>query len=236
MAFTGKVKAGGNTGPVGSTLYGLCTTAANVAAKEVTISELDTLITGLTIHVKFTNANRAEQPTLTIPSVDSVARRIYRHGAVSPGVTDREAWYAGAVVSLTFDGTAWEMNDWQSDTTYGNASTSAAGLMSATDKLALDNIRTKRTTSLVFEGLSTTTWTEENPKTYASYPYTAEISCPGVTANHFAQVCFNPEDVVNYVPCPVCQTGNGIVKVWMMIKPGNALTVPTVFAILPDRT
>jgi len=234
MAFVGQVRAGDVTGRIGSSLYGVCATAANVAAKEVAIEGLDTLIPGLTIHVKFTNSNRTnpatEPPTLTIPTIDNVARRIYRHGTVPPGMTDRESWYAGTVVALTYDGTAWEMNDWQSDTLYDLATQSAAGLMSATDKTVVDN----RTTSLTFQNVPTSTW-ESDTVTYPSYPYKATLSCPGVTANHFAQVCFNPEHVLNYVMAPVCQTGADTVTVWAMIDPGASITVPTVFAVLPDR-
>lgn len=238
MAFVGQVRAGDVAGRVGSSLYGVCATAANVAAKEVAIDGLDTLIPGLTIHVKFTNSNRTnpatEPPTLTIPTIDSTPRRIYRHGTVPPGMTDRESWYAGTVVALTYDGTAWEMNDWQSDTIYNNATQGTAGLMSSTDKTTLDNIRDKRTTSLAFQNVATSAWTRDTT-TYPDYPYKATLSCPGVTTAHFVQVCFAPEHVINYVPAPVCQAGKDTVTVWMMIDPGASITVPTVFAVLPDR-
>ena len=235
MAFVGQVKTDDFPGGVGSTLYGVCQTAANVAAKEVAIDGLDALIRGLTIHVKFTNSNRAaEQPTLTIRSVDNQARPIYRHGAVPPGITDRESWYPGTVVALTYDGEAWEMNDWQSDTIYSNATQAANGLMSATDKGILDNIEATRTKSMVFENVATSGWSADS--TYSNYPYKATLSCPGVTADHFVQVCFNPQHVVSYVPAPVCLAGQDQVTVWMMINPGASITVPTVFAILPDRT
>lgn len=241
MAFVGQARAGDVTGRIGSSLYGVCTTAANVAAKEVAIEGLDILIPGLTIHVKFTNSNRTdpgtEPPTLTIPTIDSTPRRIYRHGTVPPGMTDRESWYAGTVVALTFDGTAWEMNDWQSDTIYDIANTTSAGLMSATDKTNLENIREKRTTSLALQNVSTSAWTQDASGTYPNYPYTATLSCPGVTTAHFVQVCFKPEHVINYVPAPVCQVpSDGTVQVWAMINPGSSIEVPTVFAILPDRT
>jgi len=231
MAFVGEVKASDVTGKIGSTLYGVCTTLANVAAKEVAIEGLDTLLPGLTIHVKFTNSNRAVNPTLTIPSAGANAIPIYLYGATSPGITDAESWFAGAVLTLTYDGAAWQINDWQRDTntTYGNATTSAAGLMSAADKANLD----KRTTSLVFTNKSTSIWWAEG--TYANYPYKATIICDGITENHYAEVCFNPNDVLNYVLAPVCETHDGWVYVWAMINPGEALSGITVFAVLPDR-
>ena len=238
MAFVGEVRAGDVTGKVGSSLYGVCDTLANVAAKEVGIEGLDTLLPGLTIHVKFTNSNTASNPTLTIPSTGVGAIPIYRYGATRPGTDARTSWYAGSVLSLTysFDGTnyGWQINDWQSDTTYSNATTSAAGLMSAADKANLDTAANKRTTSLVFTNKSTSTWSSNN--TYTNFKYRATIACAGVTANHYAEVCFNPDDVLNYIPASVCQTYNGGVYVWTMVNPNRALTGITVFAVLPDRT
>jgi len=234
MAFVGKVKAGDVTGRVGSSLYGVCASLANVAAKEVAIEGLDTLMQGLTIHVKFTNSNRASSPTLTIPSTGAGAIPIYRHGATAPGLTDRESWYAGSVLALTYDGSAWQINDWQSDTIYNNATQSVAGLMSPTDKANLDDATANRTTSLKFENVSTSTWAADN--TYTNYGFKASIACTGVTANHFAEVCFAPDDVLNYVPAPVCVTAADTVYVWAMVNPGQALTGITVLAILPDRS
>ena len=47
---------------IGSTFYGTCTTAAATASKAVTLSDScvftdSCLVTGVTIHVKFTNSN-----------------------------------------------------------------------------------------------------------------------------------------------------------------------------------
>lgn len=231
MAFVGEVKASDVTGKIGSTLYGVCTTLANVAAKEVAIEGLGTLLPGLTIHVKFTNSNRAASPTLTIPSAGAIAIPIYCYGATSPGITDAESWFAGAVLALTYDGTAWQINGWQMDTntTYSNATQSAAGLMSAADKAAVD----KRTTSRVYTNMSTSGWASNG--TYSSYPYRASITCSGMTANYFAEVCFNPNDVLSYGLAPVCQTYAGGLYVWAMNNPGRALTGITVFSVLPDR-
>jgi len=231
MAFVGRVRGGTVEGKIGSTLYGVCSTAANVAAKQVAIDGLDVLMTGLTIHVKMTNSNTAANPTLTISSVGSERIPIYRYGATAPGTTESESWPAGSTLSMTYDGTAWQINDWQRDTntTYGNATQSAAGLMSAADKASLD----KRTTSLVFTNKSTSNWWTDG--TYAHYPYEASIACPGITANHYAEVAFNPEYVLDYGLAPVCHTNNGVVYVFAMINPGVPLAGITVFAVLPDR-
>lgn len=238
MAFVGEVKADEVIGKIGSTLYGTCASLAADDVKEVAIDGLDTLLLGLTIHVKFVNSNRASNPKLKIPGVSSDEIPIYRYGATRPGVTDRESWYAGSVLALTYstDGSnpIWIINDWQSDTTYSNATQSAAGLMSPTDKANLDNINANRTTSLKFENKSTSGWTYDN--TYNNYKYKASISCPGITANHYAEVCFNPDDVLSYVPASVCQTAADTVYVWTLVNPNRALTGITVFAVLADRT
>lgn len=236
MAFVGKVNTGDVTGSIGSTLYGVCSTQANVAKKEVSIPGLDTLLNGLTIHVKFTNSNRASNPTLVIPTISSAEIPIYRYGATVPEQSDRGSWPAGSVLTLTYDGAAWQINDWQ-NAIYPEASQSTPGLMSATDKANLDELVTvvpKRTKTLAFENVQTSAWTAD--ATYTDYPYKATLPCTGVTSSHFVYVCFNPHDAITYVPAPVAQSGTDSVTVWVMINPGAALTVPSVLAILPDRS
>lgn len=109
MGYVGKVTAGGSTHLVGSTLYGTCTTAAATAAKVVTCSDFTTLLTGVTIHVKFTYSNTASTCTLNVNSTG--AKNVYRCGTTSPGTSAAWSWYAGAIVSFTYDGTNWIMND-----------------------------------------------------------------------------------------------------------------------------
>lgn len=110
MAYVGKITdTNGVTGPVGSTLYGTCDTAAATVAKVVTCADFDKLITGVTIHVKFTNNNTSTNPTMDVNSTG--AKRIYRYGTTAAGTSSAWSWYAGAVVSFTYDGSAWIMND-----------------------------------------------------------------------------------------------------------------------------
>lgn len=96
-------------------LYGTCTTAAKTVAKTTTISGVTELTTGLTIHVRFTNANGVANPTLKVNSLD--AKAIVRYGTTVPSTSAASSWNAGSVVSLTYDGTYWVMNDWN-NTTY----------------------------------------------------------------------------------------------------------------------
>ena len=119
MAYIGKVKIGETTYGVGSTLYGTCSTAANEAAKIVTLDGFDKLIAGITIHVKFENSNTAANPTLKVGS--STAASIMRYGSTAPSTSAATSWQAGSVISFTYDGTYWQMNGWLNDnSTYSN--------------------------------------------------------------------------------------------------------------------
>lgn len=120
MAYIGKVTAGGNTGMlVGSTLYGTCETAAATAAKVAVITGFDTLETGVTVHIKFTNSNTVANPTLAIKATSSgtatTAKSIMRYGTTAPSTTAKTSWQAGSVISFTYDGTYWQMNGWLND-------------------------------------------------------------------------------------------------------------------------
>ena len=117
-SYIGDVKIGSTTYPVGSTLYGTCATAAATAAKVVTMANFDTLKTGITIHVKFTYSNTVANPTLNVNSTG--AKAIMRYGTTAPSTSAATSWNAGAVVSFTYDGTYWQMNDWLVD---GNSNT-----------------------------------------------------------------------------------------------------------------
>lgn len=127
MPYVGKLTAAGNTSmPIGSTLYGTCDTAAATAAKVVTCAAFNTLETGVTIHVKFTNSNTVANPTLNVNSTG--AKSIYRYGTTVPGTSAVTSWYAGAVVSFTYDGSAWQMNDHIPDTNTNTTYSAGAGL------------------------------------------------------------------------------------------------------------
>lgn len=127
MSYIGNVKVDSTTHLVGSTLYGTCDTAAGTAAKVVTCANFDKLLTGVTIHVKFTYSNTAASPTLNVNSTG--AKTIYRYGTTKPTGEAKSSWNAGAVVSFTYDGTSWFMNDWlNNDTTYNVVSDMNNGL------------------------------------------------------------------------------------------------------------
>ena len=122
MSYVSKITdTSGNTGLIGSSLYGTCPTGASTAAKVAVIEGFDTLIEGVTVHIKFTYSNTATTPTLSIKSSASAtsgttAKNIYKYGTTKPGTTAATSWQAGSVVSFTYDGSYWQMNDHLDDT------------------------------------------------------------------------------------------------------------------------
>jgi hypothetical protein len=103
---------------IASTFYGTCGTAAATAQKEVTLSDScvfndSCLVTGVTIHVKFSYINSNATPTLKVGT--ATAKQIMAYGTTKAGTTATASWYAGAVVSFTYDGTYWVMNDYKKD-------------------------------------------------------------------------------------------------------------------------
>ena len=133
MTFATNIEAdGNNTRSIGTStnkfilngtgncaaFYGTCATAKATAQKVVTCDEFTdaNLVTGTTIRVKFTYENTKASPTLKING--GTAKTIYRYGTTAPSTTAATSWNAGAVVSFTYDGSAWQMNDWlNTDTT-----------------------------------------------------------------------------------------------------------------------
>ena len=67
-----RVNVGGVVYDIASTAYAVSSTAANETAKVITIDGF-TLITGVTIHVKFANAHTTGNPTLTVSGGDTAA-------------------------------------------------------------------------------------------------------------------------------------------------------------------
>lgn len=121
--------------------YAVCSTAAATVAKTVISSEFK-LITGAWLAIKFTTTNMAANPTLNVNRTGAKAI-CYRNTAVSAGVLAADHIYL-----MVYDGSYWQIvGDLDTNTTYGVASVSAAGLMSVDDKSKLNN--TMSVTSIV---------------------------------------------------------------------------------------
>lgn len=116
--------------------YGTCSTAAATAAKTVSLTGF-TLATGARIIVKFTVTNTASNPTLNVNSTGAKAIQ-YRGTAITASYLA-----ANRIYEFVYDGTAYQLiGDIDTNTTYTNATTSKAGLMSAEDKSKVDTMVT----------------------------------------------------------------------------------------------
>lgn len=150
MAFVCKLTdTNGVTGPVASGIYGSCATAAATAAKVVTLAELDKLIVGCVIYVKFTYENTASSPTLNVNSLGAKAIRSY--GTTAAGNNNIASWCAGEIVGFMYD-----------ETTSGSTTTGYWHIVSQTHSIFTTtsvgsaSAGTAITASLVTEGTATT--------------------------------------------------------------------------------
>lgn len=114
MGYLTAANINGSDYKLAGALYGTCDTAAGTAAKVVTCADFDSLETGITIHVKFTYSNTAANATMNVNSTG--AKNLCSYGTTRVGTTEATSWKAGAVVSFTYDGTSWVMNDYIPDT------------------------------------------------------------------------------------------------------------------------
>lgn len=123
------IELGSTKGVIGLP-YGVCGTAADTAAKTVTVNNF-VLETGAMIIVKFTYANSVASPTLNVNGTGAKAIKRYGTTAASSGTTTT-GWIAGAIQLFVYDGTNW-IRDYWNNTTYSNfkasGSSAKAGLV-----------------------------------------------------------------------------------------------------------
>lgn len=103
MAYITKKQTDNGIKPIGSNLYGICTTGASTVGKTVSMPDLDVLVEGVTIHVYFQYANTASNPTLQVGSTE--AKPIKYNGQFGG------SWEAGGFISFTYYSGAWIQND-----------------------------------------------------------------------------------------------------------------------------
>ena len=72
MAYITKKTTTSGVKPIGSNLFGSCSTASGTAQKNVTMADFDVLVEGVTIHVYFENGNEADNPTLKVGSTQAM--------------------------------------------------------------------------------------------------------------------------------------------------------------------
>lgn len=98
---------------IASSAYAICDTPAATADKVIAMTGFN-LMQGVTIHVKFVNANTATGVRLNVETSGLHPVIVYG-GNNAPNPT----WSAGAVVAFTYDGANWVMNTGlDTDTTY----------------------------------------------------------------------------------------------------------------------
>ena len=185
--------------------YGTCATAAGTAAKTSTITGITSLYTGLTICIKFTNSNTASQPTLNLNSLG--AKYITRYGTTSAGQATSSSWQAGSVITMTYDGTYWQMHDWN-NTTYSSKTAASGGtdvsLVTTGEKYIWNNRAQLTSTSV---SLGTTGWTTSGSKV------TKSVTVTGVTASNNVIVSPAPSYVNDYANSGIictAQTSNSL--------------------------
>lgn len=102
------------------TYYAECSTESQIINKTITVPGLH-LLTGITVFVKFLNANSASAPMLVVNGGEPHAIMQYgNQGNMSN--PDTSGWPAGAIVPLTYDGNVWyKAFGYNSNTTYTNA-------------------------------------------------------------------------------------------------------------------
>ena len=106
MAYASKKKLADNSiVPLGSNLFGVCTTASGTAQKDVAMPDFNVLVEGVTIHVYFANANTASNPTLKVGSAE--ARSVSGE------------WIANSFASFTYYNGSWIQNDVQESSVSG---------------------------------------------------------------------------------------------------------------------
>lgn len=64
--------------------------------------------------------------------------------------------------------------------------------------------------------------------TYTDFPYRAAVACEGVTAKHYAEVVFSPDDAMSGSFAPVAESYDGGVYLYASEIPDAALTIPTI--------
>lgn len=115
--------------------YGECNISPSTVAKTVTtLNGGFVLKKGAKVSVKFLQGHTASTMTLNVDGTG--AKNVYRDGN-SPKSNMIKAYN---VYEFIYDGTYWRIVGVDTDTTYSNATQSAAGLMPSTDKAKLDGM------------------------------------------------------------------------------------------------
>ena len=170
-SYIGKININNTEYPIAQSLFGTSNTTANTATKVVTCADFDTLISGIVINVYFTYANTESSISLNVNSTGNKTVYVDNNSSI--------LWDAGATKSFVYYSNQWRLiNPTSVGTTYDAATTTAAGLMSAADKIKLNGITTGASTYAAGSGLSLsgTTFNHTNSITASSVGSSAATS------------------------------------------------------------
>ena len=211
--------------------YGVCSTAAATQEKEVTISGITTLETGLNIRVRFSNGQSYNgTPTLDLNSLG--AKNIARYG--STGAAQYE-WSSGEVLDLVYDGKNWiVVNEGHATTTYwgvvklSSSHTSTSTTLAATPsavKAAYDLADSKQDAIATGTMSLSATWSGSGPYTQA-----ATITGVTLTANSKVDIQLTAAQTADLIDDGVIalipENNNGTVTVTALgAAPSSALTL-----------
>ena len=175
--------------------YGTCINTGAAVAKTATLVNGDNfrLYTGVTVRIKFNDYNSATDPTLNVNNTGAIA--IKRLGNTAIGTSIQGSWADGAIVTLTYDGTNWVLNNSNDSTVASSQNAHAEGYntkASGTNSHAEGYNTTASGTHSHAEGYSATAsgnYSHAEGFGYASYAYAhAEGYTPSTTygANSYA--------------------------------------------------
>ena len=112
------ITANNSTHPLASTAYAVCSSNASSQVKIVAVKNYDNvniempLIKGITLPIFFINSNTAINPILQINDHAAVQYPIYKFGNTAPGITPSDSWMPESMISLTFYGDCWRINNY----------------------------------------------------------------------------------------------------------------------------
>ena len=84
---------------------------------------------------------------------------------------------------------------------------------------------------LIFTDISVPVSSWKSDTTYETYPYKADISCEGVTADYKPDVVFDVAEATSGIYAPVASTGDGIVSIYASEIPSDAITIPSITCV-----
>ena len=85
-------------------------------------------------------------------------------------------------------------------------------------------VASKQDAVLKFTDVAASTWVEDG--TYPDWPYRADITLTGVTADHYAEIVFEADQASSGDYAPVCETREGTVSLWGSVT--DSIIIPTI--------